>query len=213
MCYKGFILLVENKVYSYMRAATVEYFGVPRPSQHLSSHCSLMTPVLKGFPFYTKDMEEHSSLVQLNSLPQAMQLTCTHITYRVPALTPPQAIGLGPSIPIHKGDRRENTRIPLQPGDSRASSVLSTASERCFSSGPSSKGISQICQPRISVGGEPGVVAPQGRRQWSSGSAEASSLGGCGLSRGPSSPGDGRSEGLRVHSCPQCSCSGGGVAH
>ena len=102
MCYKCFILLVENKVYNYMRAATVEYFGVPRPSQHLSSHCSLVTPVLKGFPFYTKDKEEHSSLVQLNSLPHAADLY-TH-TYRVPALTPPQAIGLGPSIPIHKGD-------------------------------------------------------------------------------------------------------------
>lgn len=56
------------------------------------------------------------------------------------------------------------------------------------------------------------MVAPQGRRQWSSGSAEASSLGGCGLSRGPAGPGGGSSEGHRVQSCPQCSYSAGGVA-
>ena len=72
MCYKCFILLVENKVYNYMHAATGGYFRVPRPSRHLSSHCSLVTPVV---PFYTKDMEEHSSLAQLNCLPQAILLT------------------------------------------------------------------------------------------------------------------------------------------
>lgn len=104
MCYKCFILLVENKVYNYMHAATVEYFGVPRPSQHLSSHCSLVTPVLKGFAFYTKDMEEHSSLVQLNSLPQAMQLTCTDIHTGYQPSPHPRPLVLDPASLIHKGD-------------------------------------------------------------------------------------------------------------
>lgn len=87
-----------------------------------------------------------------------------------------------------------------------ATSTLSTASERCFSSG-----LLQICLPRMGLGGAR-RGRPQGGRQWGRGSAEASSLGGCGLSRGPAGPGDGCSEGHRVLSCPRCSCGAGGVA-
>lgn len=130
MCYKCFILLVENKVYNYMLAATVEYFRVPRPSQHLSSHCSLVTPVLKGFPFYTKDMEEHSSLVQLNSLPQAMEADLYRHTYRVPALTPPQGHCPDPaSSSIRRQLERKYQNPPCSREDFRASYPLRSLRE------------------------------------------------------------------------------------